>query len=53
MYMHPYDATEYHDLESAGAVFRERIEGILTNEIDFVTAADVREHVRNEGVQIG
>jgi hypothetical protein len=53
MYMHPYDATEYHDLENAGPVFRERIEELLTEEVDFVTAAGVRERVRSEHDRIG
>lgn len=44
MYMHPYDATNYHDdLENSGATFRRRVESLLDRtDVEFVTANDVR-----------
>lgn len=44
MYMHPYDATEYHgDLPNAGPVFRDRLEEILSavDPSTYVTATDL------------
>jgi hypothetical protein len=45
MYMHPYDATEYHaELENSGAAFRERAESLLAeaDESVFLTATGIR-----------
>jgi hypothetical protein len=45
MYMHPYDATEYHvELDNNGAEFRARTESLLaeTDESMFRTATEVR-----------
>lgn len=49
MYMHPYDATNYHTaLPNAGSEFRDRLETIVADANDgdaFVTATDVRDHL--------
>lgn len=42
MYMHPYDATDYHgDLQNAGETFRDRAERLLGDVEDFLTISDV------------
>lgn len=42
MYMHPYDATTYHDIENTGPLFRRRLEGLISSDgTDFVTASTV------------
>jgi hypothetical protein len=48
MYMHPYDATTYHeDLENSGPPFRDRLKILLDEtERPFLTATDVRDAVR-------
>lgn len=45
MYIHPYDATDYHtDLENAGATLRNRVEYLVDwTERQFIAAADVLE----------
>lgn len=44
MYMHPYDATEYHgNLQNAGVVFRKRTERLLDDVEDFVSISEIRE----------
>ena len=41
MYMHPYDATEYHEIENGGSTFRERLESILATVDEFRTLGEV------------
>lgn len=45
LYMHPYDATTYHDLENAGSPFRERLRALVAalrrDGSRFVRASDV------------
>jgi len=44
-YMHPYDATNYHDLENCGEMYRERMEKVIerldNNSVQFVTAENI------------
>jgi hypothetical protein len=46
LYMHPYDATDYHELRNAGDPFRERVESLVASlhetDTQFVTASTVR-----------
>jgi hypothetical protein len=45
MYMHPYDATEYHeDLVNVGQPFRDRIERLFTDIERFVSASDITDY---------
>jgi len=43
--MHPYDATNYHDLENCGEMYRERMEKVIerldNNSVQFVTAENI------------
>jgi len=47
MYLHPYDATDYHDLENAGAPFRRRfsamVESVSAVEAEFMAVGDLYE----------
>lgn len=40
-YMHPYDATDYHDLENAGREFRDRFERVLGAFDSFRTVSEL------------
>lgn len=48
MYMHPYDATEYHaDLENGGDVFRRRVEALLADsDMTILSASKVADRIR-------
>jgi peptidoglycan/xylan/chitin deacetylase (PgdA/CDA1 family) len=50
MYMHPYDATTYHDIERSGTTFRKRLDTLLnsTNRT-FVTASEAITSCRISG----